>query len=343
MILVTGGTGLVGAHLLYELTNSGQQVKALRRPQSNTNWVRKIFSYYCTNVDELYARIDWVEGDILDYLSLEEALKGVTGIFHCAAIVSFHGDDNDMMLNNNVKGTANLIDAAIHNGVSRFCHVSSIAALGKTQDGSEITEETYWTPSKRKSGYSLSKFFSEMEVWRGIEEGLEAVTVNPSIIMGPGNWEIGSPKLFQSIWKGLNYYTKGISGFVDVRDVVKAMILLMDDRQFEQVKSQRFILNAGNLSYQDFFNKIADGLNRPRPRSFASDVKLHIAWRMAKAASFFTGKRPLITRDTVSGSNQKNQYSGEKITKTNGFEYRSLDSSISDIAEIFLKDMVNPL
>ncbi len=343
MILVTGGTGLVGAHLLYELTNSGQRVKALRRPQSNTNWVRKIFSYYCTNVDELFNRIDWVEGDILDYLSLEEALKGVTGIFHCAAIVSFHGDDNDMMLNNNVKGTANLIDAAIHNGVSRFCHVSSIAALGKTQDGSEITEETYWTPSKRKSGYSLSKFFSEMEVWRGIEEGLDAVIVNPSIIMGPGNWEIGSPKLFQSIWKGLNYYTKGISGFVDVRDVVKAMILLMDDRQFEQVKNQRFILNAGNLSYQDFFNKIADGLNKPRPRSFASDVKLHIAWRMAKAASFFTGKRPLITRDAVSGSNQKNQYSGEKITKTNGFEYRSLDSSISDIAEIFLKDMVNPV
>jgi dihydroflavonol-4-reductase len=343
MILVTGGTGLVGAHLLYELTRSGQQVKALRRPQSNTNWVRKIFSYYCFNVDELFARIDWVEGDILDYLSLEEALKGVTSIYHCAAIVSFHGDDNDMMLNNNVKGTGNLIDAAIHNGVSRFCHVSSIAALGKTQDGSQITEDTYWTPSKRKSGYSLSKFFSEMEVWRGIEEGLDAVIVNPSIIMGPGNWEIGSPKLFQSIWKGLNYYTKGISGFVDVRDVVKAMILLMEDQQFVQVKNQRFILNAGNLSYQDFFNKIADGLNRPRPRSFASDVKLHIAWRMAKAASFFTGKRPLITRDAVSGSNQKNQYSGEKITKTNGFEYRSLDASIIDIAEIFLKDMVMPV
>jgi len=343
MILVTGGTGLVGAHLLYELTSSGQRVKALRRHQSNTNWVRKIFSYYCTNVDEFFDRIDWVEGDILEYLSLEEALEGVSSIFHCAAIVSFHGDDNDMMLNNNVKGTANLIDAAIHNGVSRFCHVSSIAALGKTQDGSEINEETYWTPSKRKSGYSFSKFFSEMEVWRGIEEGLDAVIVNPSIIMGPGNWEIGSPKLFQSIWKGLNYYTKGISGFVDVRDVVKAMILLMSDQQFNQVKNQRFILNAGNMSYQDFFNKIADGLNKPRPKSFASDVKLHIAWRMAKAASFFTGKRPVITRDAVSGTNQKNQYSGVKITRTNGFEYRSLEASIGDIAEIFLKDMVMPL
>jgi len=342
MILVTGGTGLVGAHLLYELTNSGLKVKALRREQSNTGWVKKIFSYYSNRVDELFAQIEWVEGDILDYLSLEEALKGVTCIYHCAAIVSFHGDDNDMMLNNNVKGTGNLIDAAIHNGVRQFCHVSSIAALGKTQDGSEITEETYWTPSKRKSGYSLSKFFSEMEVWRGIEEGLDAVIVNPSIIMGPGNWEIGSPKLFQSIWKGLNYYTRGISGFVDVRDVVKAMILLMDDNRFEQVKNQRFILNAGNLSYQDFFNKIADGLNKPRPRSFASDIKLHIAWRMAKAASFFTGKRPVITRDAVSGTNQKNHYSGEKITRTIGFEYRSLDSSIADIAEIFLKDMVMP-
>jgi nucleoside-diphosphate-sugar epimerase len=342
MILVTGGTGLVGAHLLYELTNSGQQVKALRRAQSNTNWVKKIFSYYSPESEKLFSQIEWVEGDILDYLSLEEALKGITCIYHCAALVSFHGDDHDIMLNNNVKGTGNLIDAAIHNRVKRFCHVSSIAALGKTQDGSEITEETYWIPSKRKSGYSLSKFFSEMEVWRGIEEGLNAVIVNPSIIMGPGNWEIGSPKLFQSIWKGLNYYTKGISGFVDVRDVVKAMIVLMDEPRFEQVKNQRFILNAGNMSYQDFFNKIADALNKPRPRSFASDIKLQIAWRMARTASFFTGKRPVITREAVSGTNQKNQYSGEKITRSIGFKYRSLDASIADIAEIFLKDMVLP-
>lgn len=342
MILVTGGTGLVGAHLLFELTKAGHRVKALRRQQSNTDWVKKIFSYYSDQTETLFARIEWVEGDILDYLSLEEALKGITGIYHCAAIISFHGHDHDMMLNNNVKGTGNLIDAAIHNGVSRFCHVSSIAALGKTQDGSEINEETYWTPSKRKSGYSLSKFFSEMEVWRGIEEGLDAVIVNPSIIIGPGNWEIGSPKLFQSIWKGLKYYTKGISGFVDVRDVVKAMIMLMDDSQFELVKNQRFILNAGNMSYQDLFNKIADGLKKPRPNNFASDIKLHIAWRMAKAGSFFTGKRPLITRDTVSGTNQKNHYSGEKIKRTAGFEYRSLDTSITDIADIFLKDMVLP-
>ena len=120
------------------------------------------------------------------------------------------------------------------------------------------------------------------------------------------------------------------------------MIMLMDDRQFELVKNQRFILNAGNMSYEDFFNKIADGLNKPRPRSFASDIKLLVAWRMAQAGSFFTGKRPVITRDAVSSSNQKNQYSGEKIIRTAGFSYRSLDSSIADIAEIFLKDVVLP-
>lgn len=333
---------MVGAHLLYELTSSGQKVKALRRVESNTDWVMKIFSYYTTRPGQLFSRIEWVYGDMLDYLSLEEALAGVSTIYHCAAKVSFHGDDQDIMLNNNVKGTGNLIDAAIFNGVKRFCHVSSIAALGKTQDGSEINEETYWTPSKRKSGYSLSKFFSEMEVWRGIEEGLDAVIVNPSIIIGPGNWEIGSPKLFQSIWKGLHYYTKGITGFVDVRDVVKAMILLTDDDYFENLKNQRFILNAGNLSYQELFNQIADALHKPRPRSFASDIKLSVAWRMAKAGSFFTRKPPLITRDTVSGTNQKNHYSGEKITRTTGFTYRSLSKSISDIAEIFLNDMVLP-
>ena len=325
---------------MLELLSKGHTIKALRRPSSDLAWVRKIFSYYTDQVDELFSRIIWVEGDILDYLSLEDALQGVTVVYHCAAMVSFHGDDYDMMLNSNVQGTGNLIDAALFNKVQRFCHVSSIAALGKTHDGSEINEETYWTPSKRKSAYSLSKFFSEMEVWRGIEEGLDAVIVNPSIILGPGNWEIGSPKLFQSIWKGLKYYTKGVTGFVDVRDVVQAMIRLTSDEHFASCRNQRFILNAGNLSYQDFFNRIADVLKKPRPHNFASDIKLQIAWRMARTASFFTGKRPLITRDTVSASTQKNNYSGQKIVNSIGFHYLPLDETISSIGDIFLKDMV---
>ncbi|WP_372774793.1 NAD-dependent epimerase/dehydratase family protein [Mangrovibacterium sp.] len=339
MIFVTGGTGLVGSHLLLNLVQSGKPVHALRRANSNLKSVLKIFNYYSDQAEELFHQIQWVEGDILDYHSMEELLDGVTDVYHCAAMVSFHPNDHDSMLNNNVKGTANLIDAAIFNHVKRFCHVSSIAALGKTQDGTEINEETYWTPSKRKSAYSLSKFFSEMEVWRGIEEGLDAVIVNPSIILGPGNWDIGSPKLFQSIWKGMKYYTKGETGFVDVLDVASAMTRLMQADTFSANKNQRFILNAGNMSYQDFFYQIADGLQRPRPKNFASDLILHVAWRAARLASFFSGKRPVITREAVSGSNTINRYNGTKITTGVGFQYRSLNTTIQNISQLFLKDV----
>jgi nucleoside-diphosphate-sugar epimerase len=339
MIFITGGTGLVGSHVLFNLLQSGQRVRALKRPTSNLKMTNKTFSYYSDDPEALLERIEWVEGDILDYSTLEDLLIGVTEIYHCAAMVSFHPNDRDSMLNNNVKGTANLINAALYHRVKKFCHVSSIAALGKTQDGTDIDEETYWTPSRQKSAYSLSKFFSEMEVWRGIEEGIEAVIVNPSIILGPGNWDIGSPKLFQAIWKGLKYYTKGETGFVDVRDVATAMIQLTDDKNFPATKNQRFILNAGNMSYQTFFNKIADALQKPRPRTFASDMILQIAWRAARLASFFSGKRPSITRETVSGTNRINHYNGNKICKTIGFSYRSLDATIRDISKMFLKDI----
>ncbi len=340
MIFVTGGTGLVGSHLLFNLLNSGKKVRVLKRPTSHVKGVKKVFSYYSDQSEELFSQIEWVEGDILDYHSLENLLVGATEVYHCAAIVSFHANDRDSMLNNNVKGTANLINAAIHNKVRKFGHISSIAALGRTQDGSEINEETYWIPSKQKSGYSLSKFFSEMEVWRGIEEGLDAVIVNPSIILGPGNWDIGSPKLFQAIGKGLKYYTKGETGFVDVRDVATAMVQLMNDNNFNNTKNQRFILNAGNMSYQNFFNKIADNLQKPRPRTFASDMILQVAWRAARVASFFSGKRPQITKEAISGSNRINHYNGDKIQKTIDFHYRNLDTTIADIAHLFQKDII---
>lgn len=339
MIFVTGGTGLVGSHVLFDLVQSGQHVRALKRSTSNLKLVNKVFAYYSEDPATLFSQIEWIEGDILDYHNLEDLLAGVTEIYHCAAMVSFHPNDHDSMLNNNVKGTANLIDAALYNKVQKFCHVSSIAALGRTQDGTEINEETYWIPSKQKSSYSLSKFFSEMEVWRGIEEGLDAVIVNPSIILGPGNWDIGSPKLFQAIWKGLKYYTKGETGFVDVRDVATSMTRLMDKSYFRQTKNQRFILNAGNMSYQEFFNKIADALQKPRPKTFAPDLILQAGWRAARLASFFSGKRPLITKDTVSGTNLINRFNGNKICEMTGFKYRSPEVTIQNIAHLFLKDI----
>ncbi|MBT3384842.1 MAG: NAD-dependent epimerase/dehydratase family protein [Prolixibacteraceae bacterium] len=339
MIFVTGGTGLVGAHLLYELILAEKKVKALKRETSNLNQVVKTFSYYSENPNQLFEKIEWVDGDILDYFTLEKLLAGVTEIYHCAAIVSFQLKERGKMISNNVEGTANLVNAALENGVKKICHVSSIAALGRLQNGLLINEETNWIPSKRISGYSESKFFSEAEIWRGIEEGLDAVIVNPSIILGPSNWEAGSSKLFKTIWDGLKFYTKGVTGFVDIKDVVRAMIMLMDKSNFDSCKNQRFLLNSENLSYQSVFNQIAKELDKPKPKIFASNFILGIVWRVVTFASWIAGKPTMISRDSVANSNAINNFDGSKITRTLVFKYQSISNSIKKAAGFLKKDM----
>jgi dihydroflavonol-4-reductase len=211
--------------------------------------------------------------------------------------------------------------------------------LGRLQNGQPVTEETNWVPSKKVSGYSESKFFSEAEIWRGIEEGLEAVIVNPSIVLGPGNWNSGSPKLFKTVWDGMPFYTKGVTGFVDVRDVVKAMILLMDPSNFEIAKKQRFLLNAKNASYHDLFAQIADALGKPRPKYFTSDWLLGIVWRVATFSGWITRRPSMITRETVANSNREYNFDGSKIIRTFDFSYLPLTDSIRRTAEYLKRDM----
>lgn len=339
MIFVTGGTGLVGAHLLFALTSAGKKVKALKRETSDLKQVLKTFSYYSENPEELFKNIEWVNGDILSYFSMEKILAGVTEIYHCAAIVSFDPKQRKKMISNNVEGTANLVNAAIENGVRKLCHVSSIAALGRLENGELITEETNWVPAKRVSGYSESKFLSETEVWRGMEEGLDAVIVNPSIIFGPANWNNGSARMFKTISDGMKFYTRGVTGFVDVKDVVKAMILLMEENNFESVKNQRYILNAENLSYREVFSKIADALEKPRPNYFASNRILAVTWRLVKLSALFTRKPVMISRDSVANSNQAFHFDGSKITRMLPFEYLPVSESIIQTAGFLKKDL----
>ena len=330
---------MVGAHLLYELTKAGEKVRALKRPSSNLNQVIKTFEYYTNNAQQLFDTIEWFDGDMLDYDSMEKALAGVQIIYHCAAIVSFDSRQREQMISGNVQGTANIVDAAIANGVKRICHVSSIAALGKATNGESVTELTSWVPSKRNSSYSESKFHSETEIWRGIEEGLDAVIVNPSIIFGPANWESGSAKIFKSIWDGMKFYTKGVTGFVDVEDVVKAMLQLSNDVNFEQCKNERYLLNAENKSYQEVFFKIADVLDKPRPSIFASDALTGIVWRLAAVASFITRRPSLLTREAVTGRNAINLYDGSKISSKIDFSYLKIEDSIKQTAGFLKKDM----
>lgn len=332
---------MVGAHLLFELTSAGKKVKVLKREKSNIQQVMKTFSYYSETPKELFNLIEWVDGDILDYFSLEKMLAGVTEIYHCAAIVSFNTNDRQKMISNNVEGTANLVNAALENGVKKICHVSSVAALGRLDEQQLITEETNWVPSKKISGYSESKFFSEVEIWRGIQEGLDAVIVNPSIILGPANWETGSAKIFKTVWDGMKYYTRGITGYVDVKDVAKAMVLLMDELNFEMCKNQRYLLNAENLSYQDVFYQIADAIGKPRPKIHATRFMLELGWRAAKMASLITGKPQLITREIVNSSKSMNNFDGSKITRQLNFNYLPISESIKQTAIFLKQDLQN--
>lgn len=338
MIFVTGGTGLIGSHLLYELVSSGRRVKALKREKSRVQQVLKIFSYYTQNPENLFHQIEWVNGDILDYFGLEDILEGATEIYHCAAIISFNSEDRQQMIRNNVQGTANLVNAALENKVKKFCHVSSVAALGNSLKGFLVDEKTNWTPSKKVSAYSESKFFSEAEVWRGIEEGMDAIIVNPSIVLGPGNWKSGSSQLFKRVLNGLNFYTKGITGFVDVKDVVRAMILLMEDSHFNEGKNQRFILSAENWSYQDIFNHISNALEKPRPRIYASNILLAVTWRAARLYGWLTRKKPAITRETAASSNAIKRFNGTKISRLFSFNYLPVSQSIIQTASCLKQD-----
>ena len=339
MQFVTGGTGLIGSHLLYRLVSSGRKVKALKRKTSNLQQVQKVFSYYSENAKELFRKIEWVEGDILDYYSLEKIVKGVDEVFHCAAIVSFNPKERTQMISNNVDGTANLVNASLENGVKKFCHVSSVAALGKAENGYLVDEATNWVPAKRNSGYSESKFFSETEIWRGIEEGLDAIIVNPSIVLGPGNWNSGSAQIFKTVWDGMKFYTRGITGYVDVNDVVEAIGQLMDDENFQNYKNQRFLLNAENLSYQDIFSQIAEAFGKPRPKYYASPLLLAFFWRAAAFYGLISGNPSAITRETASSSASIRKFGGNKITRELDFNYRPITESIQQTAKFFLKDL----
>ena len=331
---------MVGAHLLYDLVSKGEKVRALKRPGSSMLRTEKIFSYYNIEYQSLLQNIEWVDGDLLDKDVLRDLLVGVDLIYHIAAMVSFDPRDCGSMIHNNVEGTANLVDLALLLKIPRFCHVSSISAIGTPPEGIESNEEHPWRNNMDHSAYSQSKYLSEMEVWRAIFEGLNAVIVNPSVIVGPGDWKSGSSMIFSTVRKGMNFYTRGGNGFVDVRDVTAAMQLLTDEKNWENVKNQRFILNAKNVTFHDFFNQCADELNVKRPKFLAGNLLLNLAFRLSSIKSYLTGINSPVTRDTARSAVKSSYFDGSKICRTIGFEYTPVEISIHNYAQLFLKDFV---
>jgi len=334
MILVTGGTGLLGSHLLFDLVSTGKQVRAIKRKTSNTETVRRVFSYYSPKADELFGKIEWVDADIMDFTAMEDVLEGIEFVYHAGAVVSFYPKDHKAMMKVNIEGTANLVNLCLARGVRKFCYVSSVATLGRAENDGVSDEETYWMPSKKNSVYSQSKWGAEREIWRGIEEGLDAYIVNPSVILGPGFWGGGNSGLFSLVWKGLKYYTRGINGFVDVRDVSRAMTQLMESG----ISKERFVVSSENCSYQQVFEYMAKYLGKPAPSINVPNAMTGIAWRVETVLSFIMRRLPEVTKEMAITTTQVYTYSNQKIRKAIGFEFMPVEQSVKEISEIFLKD-----
>ncbi|MBL4650624.1 MAG: NAD-dependent epimerase/dehydratase family protein [Aureispira sp.] len=321
-VLVTGGTGFLGAYLLAYLVQKGYQIKAIKRKTSSMNLVKGIES-----------QIEWLEGDILDTPFLETAMKGVQQVYHAAAIVSFDPKDAAFMLKVNAEGTANMVNAALYEGIEKFVHISSIAALGRKEFQPHINETVHWENSKENSNYAISKFKAECEVWRGMQEGLNIAIVNPSVIIGAGNWNQGSCQLVQKVAKGFKFYPKGCTGFVDVRDVARAAILLMES----DILGERYILNGANWSYQKFFTQMAKALNQTPPNRLAAPWMVNLLWRAEWLRSKIFRSSPLLSRETAQTSQATYYYHNEKIIQQLGYDFIPMEETLQTTADAFQK------
>lgn len=308
MILVTGGTGLVGAHLLLHLIENGEKVRAIYRRKHNIQRTKSLFQHY--DKSALFDAIEWVQADILDIPSLEHAFVNCTQVYHCAAMISFNPKDENLLRKTNIEGTANIVNFCIAKGVQKLCYVSSISAIGDLAAHETIkTEETEWNPEKHHSDYAISKYGAEMEIWRGQQEGLNVIIVNPGIIIGPGFEDQGSGQLIKKIADGFSFYTLGSSGFVAVDDVVRIMYQLTQS----SICNERFILIAQNIVFQDLFNTIADCLKVKRPSIEAKPFMIKIFWSINNILSVFSRKNTNISKDTLRSFMSSDIYSNDKI------------------------------
>ena len=325
-ILITGATGFVGSYLLrFLIQNDYKNIVAIKRASSRMDMV--------SDVAHL---VTWVEGDVLDVPFLEDLLRGygIEQIYHCAAVVSFDPRDREQMYEINVDGTANIVNQALECGIEKLLYVSSIAAIGREERSPYISEQNKWQRSPLNSHYAISKYQAEQEVWRGIGEGLTAAIVNPSVILGSQNWGQGTGKLFEQVWDGLRFYTEGVTGYVDVRDVVRFMVQLMHS----SIDNQRFILNSENIPYKIFFEQVAQVLNKKPADIRVTPFLRHVAWRVEWLKSRITGKRPLITKETAKASSTTFYFNNEKSLKAfPDFKYTPISETIRETGEQFLK------
>ena len=316
-ILITGATGFLGSYIVQELIEHGYAVRALRRTPKDIPWIPPTTQ----------SQIEWVEGDILDVVSLEDAMQEVAAVIHSAAVVSFAPAERKRMYQVNVEGTNNVVNMALETGVRRLVYISSIAALGRTVTESWVNEAHAWEDNPVQTHYARSKFKAELHVWRGMAEGLNGLILNPATILGYGDWSTGSCSLFKQVYTGFPWYTEGINGFVDVRDVARATRLALAS----DLTEQRFVISAENRTFRDLQQTIADGFGVAGPTKKATPFLLALAWRMAALKGWITGKPELLSKESARVGVSRTHFDNQKFrTAFPEFHYRSLNDTIQE-------------
>jgi nucleoside-diphosphate-sugar epimerase len=332
MIFITGATGLLGSHVIYDLLTKGEEVRALRRATSSMHHVKSIFNHYNPkNGVAMFKSIEWIEGDVLDITSLSDGMKGCKSVYHCAAMVSFAKRDFKKMMKINKHGTANVVNCCLAEGIDELIYVSSTAAIGRNPNKEFYIEDNKWVNSSDNSNYAVTKYSAELEVWRGVEEGLNCVIVNPCVILGPGNWNESSLSIFKVVKKGLKFYTPGMNAFVGVKDVSKAMILLAENK----IYNERFLVTSENLYFKDLFQMIAKEFKVKPPSILVKKWMAGLAWRIEGFLHFLFRKKQNITKETAKSSMKITKYSSQKLIDKIDFEFTPIDNIISESVHFF--------
>tara|TARA_B100001287_G_scaffold99049_1_gene83303 strand:- start:28087 stop:29094 length:1008 start_codon:yes stop_codon:yes gene_type:complete len=330
--LVTGASGLVGIHIVLDLLKKGETVYATYTRNSSLKNVKKVFEFY--NSATLFEKINWIEMNLEDITQVFDGVKEMDFVYHSAAIVSFNKKDQAKISSINIRGTANIVNACVDEKIKKLGFISSVASIGRKANKQGLySEKSKWHISKANSFYAISKYKAENEVWRGIQEGLNAVIVNPGIILGPSDWNRSSTTIFRQIYSGLSFYPTGSNGFVDVRDVSRSIIKLVEST----INSERYILVGENISYKSVFEKIANELKVKAPNKKATKSLLELAWRIEKLKCIFTRNSPNLTKETARTSYQDNNYSNEKIKTSLNFEFNSIENAIKNTTKFLLK------
>ncbi len=324
MFFVTGATGLVGSFICRELLRQGFNIRAVKRSGSEMNLV-----------SDIAHQIEWVEGDIRDMLWLRKNLKDVVRVLHCAAVVSYNQKDKELMHSVNVTGTSNLINACIDKGIEKLLYVSSIATIGKKKNSYSSDENSNWNYTELGSHYARTKYLAELEVWRGVAEGLSSIIINPSVVIGPGNWDKSSTKLLKYVWEESQFYLEGLINVVDVRDAANIAVKLLNSEE----NNERFIINAGAISYKDFFEKIADNFNKKPPRVKLNKIQLQTAIWFANFGSWILNKRTNLSSELPKLVNNRYTYSNNKIKKVLNYKFRPISQTLEWACQEIMKNI----